>query len=463
MPLRFRLTLVYLVLLAGALGGLSLALYLVTASRISSSVDDKLRVQGEAVVTALEPIEGPLAWEDLRENQRLRLEKEASSGAIFQVRDLAGGVVYSSFPSGSLDLPLPEITALEDRRFVTAIVRGDRFRIQYLPLTSSDGELVGSMVAGQSLADTDAALHLVRNILIFGGVGVLLATNVLAYILAGRVLEPVRRVSRLARDIERTADFSHRVPASAAGDEMAELTATFNSMIERVERMLESQKAFLADSSHELRRPLTVLRTNIAILRDPSLPVEERKVCLEEMRAEAQAMSSLLSDLLLLSREGREEIARTPVDWSALCEQTVARHRARDNQHQLAAKIGDGAWVKGDENRLRQMLQNLLENSAEYTPQGGDIELDLRLTDGLARLEVRDTGIGISQEDLPQIFDRFYRGEDARVVRSEGTGLGLAMVKYIVEAHGGSVGVTSELGHGTTFVVNLPLAGDDAS
>ncbi len=457
MPLRLRLTVVYVVLLAGALAGLGLSVYLVTSNRISASVDEELRLQGDAVVTVMLPVDPPLSAETMRENQWLRLDEEAASGIIFQLSSLDGRVLYSSFPPGSPELPLPGTGNAPESLFATTDIVDERFRLRYQPIVQDD-EVLGGVVTGQSLKDTDEALFQVRSTLIFGGVAVLLITNVPAYLLAGRVLEPVRRVSRLARDIERTADFSRRVPASAAGDEMAELTATFNSMIERVERTLETQKAFLADSSHELRRPLTVLRTNIDILRDPSLPEEEREACLREMRAEAEAMSRLLSDLLFLSRRRQDEIVRAPVDWSAICEHTVARLEARDDDHEIVGRIAAGARVKGDEKRLRQMLENLLENSADYTPEGGRIELHLRVVDGLARLEVRDTGIGISSDDLPHIFERFYRGQDARATHSDGSGLGLAIVKYIVDAHGGSIDVTSEPGCGTTFTVDLPLA-----
>lgn len=457
MPLRLRLTLVYVVLLAGALVAFGVSVYLVTASRISRSVDERLLLKADAIATTLQPIDPPLSVATMRTNQFIRLDKEASSGILFQVRNLESSLIYSSFPHGSLDLGLPETTTPEQPLFSTADIEGQRFRLQYQPIVQN-GEMLGSVVVGESLKTTDEALNQIRTALIFGGVGVLVITNVPAYLLAGRVLDPVRRVSRLARDIEQTADFSRRVPGSAAGDEMAELTATFNSMIERVERMLETQKAFLADSSHELRRPLTVLRTNIDILRDPSLPAEEREACLQEMRTEAEDMSHLLSDLLLLSREGRQEIEHAPVDWSSVCEQAAARLRAQDRRHELVAEIAAGARVQGDGKRLGQMLWNLLENAAQYTPEGGHIALHLRLMDGLARLEVEDTGIGISREDLPHIFDRFYRAEHARAFHSEGNGLGLAIVKYIVEAHDGTVEVTSQPGHGTTLVVDLPLA-----
>jgi len=450
---------VYVVLLTGALVALGVSVYLVTDGRISSSVDERLRLEADALATTLQPIDPPLSVETMRTNQWTRLDKEASSGILFQVRNLEGSLIYSSFARGSLDLGLPETTAPEEPLFATADVGGQRLRLQYQPIVQ-DGEMMGSVVVGESLKNRDEALNQIRTALIFGSLGVLLLANVPAYLLAGRVLDPVRRVSRLARDIERTADFSRRVPPSAAGDEMAELTATFNAMVGRVERMLETQKAFLADSSHELRRPLTVLRTNIDILRDPMLPPEERENCFQEMSTEAEAMSRLLSDLLLLSREGRQEVARAPVDCSSICQQAVARLRSQDDRHQLATEIDAEVRVQGDGQRLGQMVWNLLANAKQYTPQGGRIELRLRRLDGLARLEVQDTGIGISEEALPHIFDRFYRADDARAIYSDGDGLGLAIVKYVVEAHDGSIRVITQPGVGATFVVDLPLAAE---
>jgi signal transduction histidine kinase len=229
-------------------------------------------------------------------------------------------------------------------------------------------------------------------------------------------------------------------------------------MIGRVERALEAHRAFLADSSHELRRPLTVLRMNIDILNDPALPPEQREVCLREIRREAETMSRLLSDLLLLSREGAQAFDRALVDYTSLCKDAMARLRTQDNRHDLRSNVAEGVGVVGDKERLAQMLWNLLDNAARYTPDEGRIEMRLLRLDSLARLEVEDTGMGISEDDLPHIFDRFYRSQLARATGADGVGLGLSIVKHVAEAHGGGVKVDSQPGRGTTFTVDLPAA-----
>ncbi len=457
MALRVRLTLLYVVLLAVALAAFGLLVYVIAAKRIYDGVDDTLSIQAEAVVSALQPLSGsPLSDQDIAHN-RLALDSQTTADALFQIRDLEGRALYSALQPANRDLPLPKQVTLDEPVSFSRKVGGQRFRILYQPIVR-DGETLGSVEVGQSLAETDAALDEIRYVLIAGGLSVLLVTSVSAYLVAGRALNPVRQLSRLARHIERTADFSRRLAKPQGGGEMRELIATFNAMIGRVERTLAGQRAFLADSSHELRRPLTVLRTNIDILSDPALPAEEREASLQEMRTEAEAMSRLLSDLLLLSREESQAIVRAPVDYTALCEQAVTRLRAQDDRHELVAEAAAGVRVLGDKERLAQMLWNLLQNARLYTPDGGRIELRLRHTDGSARVEIRDTGVGISEDDLPHIFERFYRGQIARANHTDGAGLGLAIVKYVAEAHGGTVRASSRPGRGSTFVVQLPDA-----
>jgi signal transduction histidine kinase len=169
-------------------------------------------------------------------------------------------------------------------------------------------------------------------------------------------------------------------------------------------------------------------------------------------------MSRLLSDLLLLSRGDSNVMARHRVDYSEVCRQAIAKLQAQDRRHEVTSDVAGGLQVAGDQDRLSQMVWNVLENAAQYTPAGGRIEARLAQRNGAARISIHDTGPGISQEDLPRIAERFYRGVEARATRSDGTGLGLAIVKYVAEAHGGELAIASQEGQGTSVTIDVPIA-----
>jgi two-component system OmpR family sensor kinase len=455
MPLRVRLTLVYLALAALALGSFALAVYLIASKNIYQNLDDGMSSRAQAVIQTFQPLSQPISEQNITQ-LRQDLGQEAALGTVFQIRDLGGSILYSSVRTGSGPLPAPKSAQPGGPTFSTGKVQGRRLRVLSEPITSGGGQQLGTLELAQPLSETDEALNEIRYVSIIGGLVVLVVASASAYWLAGRALDPVRQASRLARDIERTADFSRRLPSTGAAGEMRELVTTLNAMISRIERTLVAQRAFLADSSHELRRPLTVLRTNIDVMKNPGLSADERAACLSEMSAEAGSMSRLLSDLLLLSREVPQAIERASVDYSSLCEETVARLRTQDVRHKLQAQVAPAVRVMGDRERLAQMLWNLLENAAQYTPAGGRIEFRLERVNGQARVEVEDTGVGIAEQDQSRVFERFYRGELARTLRTEGVGLGLSIVKYVAEAHGGAVEITSRLGQGSRFVVDLP-------
>jgi signal transduction histidine kinase len=453
--LRLRLTLLYALLLAAGLVAFSVGVYLVARQRIYNAVDSDLHDQANIVVAALQPLDAPLTQTDVN-SRRSEFDDAASIGAIFQIRDPQGRVLYSSAEPVGRNLPAPPQDDLGESRYETSDVQGSHFRILFVRVVRN-GRTLAIVEHALSLKQTDGALAEIREVLIIGGAAILLITGGFTYALAWQALDPVRELSRLASDIERTADFSKRLQPRG-GAEMKEFIETFNAMTRRVEKALLSQREFLADSSHELRRPLTVVRANIDVLKDPGIDQGQREACLREMSVDAERMGRLLSDLLLLSREEGQAIDRTLVDYTTVCKDAVARLKAQDNQHEVRVSVDDGVRLRGDKERLSQMLSNLLDNAAWYTPTGGRIELKLSCTDHVARVEVRDSGQGIPEDELPHIFERFYRGDRARAIRGDGTGLGLSIVKYIAEAHGGSVTVSSELGSGSAFTVDLPAA-----
>ncbi len=451
MSLRLRLTFLCVALVVIVLGGFAAATYLRARTRIYASFDDSLTSEANAIVAILPP---GAPDEQSMQAAHQALDTEAAAGSLFQIRDANGNTLYSSF-RGSPNLS-PR-TGGPGPVFTHKKVGQEELRILSLPIRA-DSPAGGSIEVARPTREVDEALFEIRNTLIAGSVIALVLTFFPAYFIAGRALKPVHEVSKLARRIERTSDFSQRLLEPRTSDEIGELTTTFNQLIARIEQTLAAHSRFLAESSHELRRPLTILRTNLDILRDPALPAADRAACLERMSHEARAMSSLVGDLLLLNRDRTLALQSARLDFSRLCAEEAGRIALDEQDLPVLSGIEPGLFVDGDEQRLRQLVKNLLENAVNYSPGGSPVHLRLSNAGGRARLTVEDRGMGIAPEDLPHVFDRFYRGSSAAAAHSEGVGLGLAIVKYVAEGHNGSVDVCSQPGAGTVFTVELPLA-----
>jgi len=433
------------------LAGFAVTVNFLASNRIYGSLDDGLEAQANSIIATL-----PVGTVDATQiqNSRQALETEEAAGLLFQIRDSSGRVLYSSF-RGSQDV-LPAGKSLNEQAVYERKVAQQQLRLLHMPIDSaSHGG--GSIVVGRSMNETDEALTEIRGTLLIGGIFALVLTSLPAYFIAGRALDPIREVSRVARRVERTSDFSQRLVKRPTRDEIGELTETFNDLIQRIEQTLAAHSRFLAEASHELRRPLTILRTNLYILRDPELPEIDRAACLERMSREASAMTSLVGDLLLLNRDRAQSLERATVDLSRLCREESSRMQSAEPTASWEVDIMPDLMIEGDAQRLQQVIRNLLENAINYSPDGGVVGVSLVKQKGRARLSVRDSGIGIDAEDLPRIFDRFYRGTEASRVHREGIGLGLSIVKYVVEGLGGDISVESR-SDGTTFIVELPVS-----
>jgi signal transduction histidine kinase len=275
--------------------------------------------------------------------------------------------------------------------------------------------------------------------------------------LTARALRPISDVTRVVQSIAATAQFEQRVARPAADDEVGQLVVTFNEMLARLERTFAAQREFLADASHELRGPLMVIRGNLDLLR-LGLPEEERRASVREASEEVERMSRLAADLLFLAAaEAEETVTREPVRLDEVVAGVWERARHVDSGfHDVRLTGAEPVTVLGDRTRLDQLVWNLAENALRYTSPGGRVDLALRREGEDAVLSVADTGVGIPEEHLARIFERFYRVDKARSRRNGGTGLGLAIVKSVAEWHGGTVGVISVVGEGTTFTLRLP-------
>jgi signal transduction histidine kinase len=444
-------------LMLPALVAFSVVVYLIASKRLYTGLDDGLitRVQ---TVRALLPNDRPLEPVGVR-NSLLVLDQATTVDLTFKVVDSSGRVLYASGRS-AVSLPGPsQFRNGPDSSITWGAGNDSKSRVAYEPIRTTGGDDAGYVVAAVPLKQTDAALEELRATFAVGVLLILLLTGGPAYLLAGRALQPVRTVSQRAAEIERTGDFERQLPPSGSGD-TAELVQTFNAMIGRVHRMLLSQRDFLANSSHELRRPLTVIRTYIDVLDDPRLSEDERASSLSEMREEAEMMSKLIADLLLISREGEQAMAKGIVDLPTLCSRLYTRLRSQDPAHRYSFSTQGEARVVGDAERLEQMVSNLLENAAQNTPAQGAIGLAVERENGTVRIRVTDTGVGIPEDEQPRVFDRFFRGSNALATRSDGYGLGLVIVKHVAESHGGQAGFHSRVGSGSSFVVELPAIAD---
>jgi signal transduction histidine kinase len=278
--------------------------------------------------------------------------------------------------------------------------------------------------------------------------------------IARAALRPIERISRTVQAIGESRDLSRRLRFVGPSDEVGRLAYTFDGMMGRLERAFETQKRFVADASHELRTPLTAIRGNADLM--TLAPPEEREVCLAAIRREAERMTRLVSDLLLL--------AEADVETQPLQLRNVDLDEILLEVHHSATVLADGKIsvvlehanpirMPVDPDRVQQLLLNLVDNAVKFTPPGGIVTLSLTAQHSGAAIEVSDSGVGIPLEAQRSIFERFYRVEESRTTR--GSGLGLAICAWIVAAHGGSISVRSQPGMGSTFAIWLPYPSSD--
>jgi len=268
-------------------------------------------------------------------------------------------------------------------------------------------------------------------------------------------------MTQTAQTITLSQDLTRRIEMPAHQDELGRLARTFNEMLESIEAASSAQQRFVSDASHELRAPLTAIQGNLELLsRHRSMPQAEREEALAEVTREANRLSRLVADLLALARAD----AGVPLKHRLLDLDEVvldAYHEARQlSQGQaLTLDLFEPIQVTGDEDRLKQLVLILLDNALKYTPANGHVTLGLQRQDTGSKITVRDTGVGIPPEDLPHVFERFYRADPARGRDPGGTGLGLPIAHWIVEQHGGKITLESQPGQGTVATVCLPLPG----
>lgn len=330
-----------------------------------------------------------------------------------------------------------------------------KLRVITRPIFVHD-RLVGHVQVAASLKPVETALDRLLTIMLSGGLIALGASFMLGNWLAGRVVKPISSIAGTAQQIVDADDLEKRIPHDGPKDEIGHLTTTINQMLERLEKLFNSQRRFVSDISHELRTPLTSIIGNVELARRYGLQPDMLGI----IEAESHRINRLINDLLMLAQA---DIAQLPLSKNRIQLDRLLREVFANVQ--MLAKEGvalrlektSPLEIEGDGERLKQLLMQLINNALTYTNQGS-ITLSLHQNGEWAEIHVVDTGIGIPAEDLPHIFDRFYRVDKARSRQAGGTGLGLSIAKWIAEAHGGTLTAQSQPQHGSTFTLRLPLA-----
>ncbi|HEY5193812.1 MAG TPA: HAMP domain-containing sensor histidine kinase [Solirubrobacteraceae bacterium] len=373
-----------------------------------------------------------------------------------QLIDSSGKILFDSSPNVKLPIDAPARTlAAKGGKSFFRDANADGIHLRVLTEALSHGY---AAQLAQPLTDVDSALARLRLILVLLDVGGIALAALLGRLVAGAAVAPVKRLTEATEHVTRTQDLSKRIQP-AGEDEIGRLAESFNAMLDALQSSMSAldasvhaQRQLVADASHELRTPVTSLRTNIEILKqEPHMAVEERQRMLDDVVEQVEELTLLMNDLIELGRGEQPRAGNEDVRLDLIVEESVDRARRHSPETPFHVEL-DPVVLTGEPVRLGRAINNLIDNAVNYSPSGRPVELALHG----AELTVRDHGPGISAADLPHVFDRFYRGAEAR--GRPGSGLGLAIVRQVAEQHGGNVSAQPAPQGGTLMLLRLPGA-----
>jgi len=461
--LRARLALWYIGILTVLLVFLNIFLYLTLQRFLAQDLTSALRERGRAINNQLSV---PLPEETREQRLKVILNVPGTPSVHVVLYDSNGNPVASSnaAPDGTprpdeqmlrlANLPSGQLATVqrwqapwgEQYLYLWQIVRPRRGP-PFIALLITSSERIGS------------TLRQLLVVMLLGDGAVLLLAGLMGLPLISAALRPLGRMAEATQRIA-AGDLGKQVYLPSGQDEMGQLSASFNDMVDQLRASFQAQRRFIADASHELRSPLTALQGSTEVLlmgaaSDPKISYQ----MLRSMNREIDRLIRLVNDLLTLSKFDADlPMRRERVDLAGLLAETVDQVRTMAAPRQVSCAFSGPVFLQGDRDRLKQVFLNIAENAVRHTTPEGHIEIGLRQEDGWATVTLKDDGEGISPDDLSHIFERFYSSDRSRSRPKSGTGLGLAIAKAIVEAHSGTIGVTGRPGEGAAFEVRLPVS-----
>ena len=460
MSIRLRLTLLYTAILAVALIGLSVALYVTVSQVTLGAIEDALTNEAQRLAASRDFDLGRIGYQ---------AKKFAAPETYIQTIGLDGSVLDRTPNLGDYVLPINDqgLRACRDGQpwKEVADTEAGRLLVVSKPVIPYGQPATGIVQVARSLAEPDQSLATLRNILFAGSAVVTVAMFGMAWVMSGAALRPIHRITDTAHAIGAERDFDRRVDYAGPPDEIGRLATTFNVMLSELqaayrqaEQALQAQRRLAADASHELRTPLTTLRGNLGLLRrDPPIDAADREAVIHDMLDETNRLIRLVNDLLVLARADAGRTLRSErVPLQPLVEDICRQAKLLGPGRVIECDNGLNVAVIGDRDALKQVLLILLDNALKHAQPGGTIALATSMREGRVSVSIRDTGPGIAPEALPHIFERFYRSDSSRT--GAGAGLGLAIAKELIEAQRGAISVESQVGRGSVFTVTLPGA-----
>jgi len=455
LPIRLRLTAWYFAVLAVVLSAFGVSAYLEMRHSIHKTVDEELVIRAEGVHQLIDRDIQRGRKDDLPDGLQEHTELRAG-GALMQVSDEQGNWLYRSSVMSDYGVPIPATLRKRPIDFMGGTVP---LRV-WSEKVQAGGQSYLIQVAFE-MDDFYEALDHFALLLFISIPSLLLCAAAGGYWISTRALAPVDQITQTARTIS-AQNLSSRLVVPNTRDELQRLSETLNGMLGRLEAAFKKITQFTADASHELRTPVAVMRTRAELSLRKARSADEYRDVIAEVLTELEKTSGLIEQLMFLARadSGAETLHFSHTNVAEVLREACHQGSALAEAKQIAfqEKIsGDSLWIQGDASSLRRLFLILIDNAVKYTPASGQVEVSLQRNDGYAVAEVRDTGIGIAETDLPNVFERFYRADKARSRESGGVGLGLSIGRWIAEVHAGTIEVHSAPGRGSTFQIRLPI------
>jgi two-component system sensor histidine kinase MprB len=458
MSFRRRITLVSAAAVAIAVVLASALTYLLSARELYGQVDSQLRDRAQPLVSRFEHGPTPFTRRGGRHNAFPGIPPGPDQVRGYQqLIDSKGTIRFASSPDVRLPIGAKTLSlAQHGGKSFFEDSSADGIHLRVLSEAISHGY---AAQLAQPLTEVDSALARLRLILVLLDIGGIALAALLGRLVAGAAVAPIKRLTQATEHVTRTQDLSNRIQAAGI-DEIGRLAESFNAMLDALESSMSAldasvhaQRQLVADASHELRTPVTSLRTNIEILgQEPNMPVEERQRILDDVVEQIEELTLMMNDLIELGRGEQPRGGSEDVRLDLIVEEAVERARRHSPDTPFDVELHQ-VVLTGEPGRLARAINNLLDNAVNYSPPGSPVEIAVHGDE----LTVRDHGPGISTADLPHVFDRFYRGAEAR--GRPGSGLGLAIVRQVAEQHGGRVSAQVASGGGTLMLLRLPGAG----